>query len=88
MKKFFAILLSLALIMSLCTVAFAAGEANTEVTVTRSYKAYKLLDLTISLKEDEHHPACPVDTDSNAEHLDGCYNYSYRFHKLGNNQKY
>lgn len=73
MKKLVAILLALAMILSLSITAFA--EENTNLTIVdggeRTYEGYKLLNLTTSLKGDNHH------TPHDGEHTDDCYNYAY-----------
>ena len=59
MKKLVSILLALALILSLSAVAFAAENGDATMSITggdRTYNGYKLLNLTVSLKSDEHHP--------------------------------
>ncbi len=75
MKKFLSILMVLAMILAMSTTAFAAE--NTTLTINddgnRQYAGYKLLDLTTSLKTDEHHP----DTCDNVNHSSDCYNYAY-----------
>jgi fimbrial isopeptide formation D2 family protein len=75
MKKLTAILLTLALILSMSITAFAAGNGNTTMSITdgdRKYNGYQLLTLTVSLKGDEHHPeGC------DGNHADDCYNYAY-----------
>lgn len=75
MKKFLSILMVLAMILAMSTTTFATE--NTNVTITnsdgRTYEGYKLLDLTTSLKIDEHHP----NTCDGANHTDDCYNYAY-----------
>ena len=75
MKKLVSVFLTLALILSLSAVAFAA-EGDTNLTITnsdgRTYNGYKLLNLTVSLKSEENHPdGC------NGNHTDDCYNYAY-----------
>ena len=74
MKKLVAILLALAMIMCLSVTAFAAE--NTTLTIEnsdgRTYAGYQLLDLTTSLKTDEHHPATCT-----GNHSSDCYNYAY-----------
>ena len=76
MKKLVSILLALALILSLSAVAFAAENGDATMSITggdRTYNGYKLLNLTVSLKGDEHHP-----TGCDGEHhADDCYNYAY-----------
>ena len=73
MKKLFAMILALAMILCLATTAFAAD--NTVVTFAdgeaRTYNGYQLLNLTVSLKSGEHH------TDHEGDHTDECYNYAY-----------
>lgn len=75
MKKFVSVFLTLALILSLSTVAFAAENGNATMSITgsdRVYNGYKLLNLTVSLKGEEHHPeGC------DGNHTDECYNYAY-----------
>lgn len=74
MKKLVSIFLTLALILSLSTVAFAAE--NTSLTITnsegRTYNGYKLLELTTSLKPGDHPAPC-----DGTNHKDTCYNYAY-----------
>lgn len=75
MKKLISILLALAMMLSLSAVAFAAENGDATMSITggdRTYNGYKLLNLTVSLKGDEHHPeGC------NGNHSDDCYNYAY-----------
>ena len=75
MKKIVSIFLTLALILSLSAVAFAAENSDATMSITggdRTYNGYQLLTLTVSLKSDEHHPeGC------NGNHTDDCYNYAY-----------
>ena len=75
MKKLISIFLALALILSMSITAFAAGNGNTTMSITdgdREYNGYKLLNLTVSLKGEEHHPeGC------DGNHSDDCYNYAY-----------
>lgn len=75
MKKFVSIFLTLALILSLSAVAFAAEDTSLTITNSegRTYNGYKLLDLTTSLKTGDHHPAACDGTN----HSDDCYNYAY-----------
>ena len=75
MKKFFSILMVLALIFAMSATALAAE--NTSVTINgedgRVYAGYQLLKLTTSLKGDAHHPeGC-----DGTNHSDDCYNYAY-----------
>ena len=76
MKKLVSVFLTLALILSLSAVAFAA-EGDTNLTITnsdgRTYNGYKLLNLTTSLKTGDHHPS----TCDGTNHTDDCYNYAY-----------
>ena len=71
MKKFVSIFLTLAMILAMSTVAFAA---ETTLTIDgeegRTYNGYKLLDLTVSLKAN-------CDCAEGATHKDTCYNYAY-----------
>lgn len=75
MKKLVSVFLALALILSLSAVAFAAENSNATMSITgsdRVYNGYKLLNLTVSLKGEEHHPeGC------DGNHTDECYNYAY-----------
>ena len=75
MKKFVSIFLTLALILSLSAVAFAAEDTSLTITNSegRTYNGYKLLELTTSLKTGDHHPAACDGTN----HSDDCYNYAY-----------
>ena len=71
MKKFLSVIMAVAMIFAMTIPAFAAtitinGEAN------RVYNGYKLLNLTTSLKPDNH----PADCDD-SNHIEGCYNYAY-----------
>ncbi len=74
MKKLLSILMVLAMILAMSTNAFAAE--STSVTITNSdgktYKGYKVLNLTTSLKTGEHHP-----NTCNGNHSDDCFNYAY-----------
>ena len=76
MKKLFAFLLTLVMILSLGTSAFAAEDTNLTIqnpdNVTRTYAGYKILTLKSSLKGDEHEHTC---VDNN--HIADCYNYAY-----------
>ena len=76
MKKIVSIFLTLALILSLSAVAFAAENSDATMSITggdRTYNGYQLLTLTVSLKGDKHHPtAC-----DGINHSDDCYNYAY-----------
>ena len=74
MRKLVAMFIALAIILSLSTTAFAADDVNVIMPVgdtARTYDAYQLLTLTISLKEDTHHTA------HEGDHTDDCYNYAY-----------
>ena len=74
MKKLVSLIIAVAMILCLATTAMATEVTFTSNdTVERTYDGYKLLDLTVSLKTGEHHPA---DCDGTS-HGDKCYNYSY-----------
>ena len=75
MKKLISILLTLAMILSLSAVAFAAEDTSLTITNSegRTYNGYKLLDLTTSLKSGDHHPS----TCDGTNHSDDCFNYAY-----------
>ena len=74
MRKLVSLVLALALILCMTTTAFANGTAVTFASdVTRVYDGYQLLELSVSLKTGDHHPA----TCDNTNHGDDCYNYSY-----------
>ena len=73
MKKFLSILLALAVLMAMSIPVFAENTTlNIDGAEGRTYAGYKLLNLTTSLKEGEHHPA-----GCTGEHADDCYNYAY-----------
>lgn len=77
MRRLFSILLALVMVLSMGVTAFAA-EDSANVTFAdpntqRTYDAYQLLELTVSLKTGEHHPA----TCDSVNHADDCYNYAY-----------
>ena len=78
MKKLFAILLAVAMIMAMATTAFAE---NTTLTIKdsngRTYAGYQLMELTTSLKTGDQH------TDHEGDHTEICYNYAYTI-----NEKY
>ena len=74
MKKLLSLFLAVTMIFSLSIHAFAAEDVNLVLEdgeTARVYDGYKLLDLTTSLKQGEHHTA------HEGEHTDDCYNYSY-----------
>ena len=74
MKKFLTVLMTLVLIFSLCSAAFADTVLTiNDDGVERVYDAFQLLKLTTSLKGDDHHPA----TCDGTNHADDCYNYAY-----------
>ena len=90
MKKLVSIFLALAMILAMNITAFAADDRNpselTTITIenplvgdtnTRTYEAYRLLDLKVSHKEAGHDYTCPKDRDANAECVDDCFNYNY-----------
>jgi len=70
MKKFLSILMVLAMILAMSTTAFAA-EVAINGEEGRVYNGYQLLELTTSLKGEDHHTA------HDGEHSDDCYNYAY-----------
>ena len=73
MKKALTLILALAMLFVMTIPAFA--EDNTVLTIEddgdRTYVGYQLLELTTSLKADNHH------TDHDGEHTSDCYNYAY-----------
>ena len=79
MKKLVSIFLALALILSLSITAFAEEVPETQITIEnstgRTYVGYKLMNLSIDLKEDEHHDE--VEGCDGTNHIDECYNYAY-----------
>ena len=75
MKKLVSIFLALVMILAISVPVFATE--NTTLTINddgnRQYAGYKLLDLTTSLKTEEHHPnSC-----DNVNHSSDCYNFAY-----------
>ena len=79
MKKIISILLVLAMALSMATVAFADQEPAKKITITggegRTFVAYKLLGVSVSLKTGTHHDDI-ADCDG-TNHKDACYNYDY-----------
>lgn len=75
MKKLVSIVMALTIILAMNITAFAAENTNLNITDSdgRTYNGYKLLNLTTSLKGDEHHPT----TCDGVNHADDCYNYAY-----------
>lgn len=79
MKKLFAVLLALAMLLAISVPALAENvtPATTSLTINnsdgRTYVGYQLLSLTTSLKKGEHHPT----TCNGTDHSDDCYNYAY-----------
>lgn len=72
MRKLLSILVALCMVFSLSATVFADTTLNiTSDEDNREYAAYKLLNLTTSLKTGEHH------TSHDGNHSDDCYNYSY-----------
>ena len=67
-----AVYLVLALMLILMPVLSVSAVDITIEGTAKEYKAYKLLNLTVSLKTTEHPAECNGTT-----HVDGCYNYSY-----------
>ena len=77
MKKIISILLVLAMVFSMAVTAFA-DEEQTPLNITigdgadRDFVAYKLLNVSVALKEGEHHTS-----HEGEDHKDTCYNYDY-----------
>ena len=74
MKRFVSWLMTLMMILSMSVTAFAQNDAVltiNDAAVTRTYDGYQLLELTVSLKTDDHHSA------HEGNHSDDCYNYAY-----------
>ena len=73
MKKLISIFLALALILAMGVTAFAAEDTKLTITgpADRVYAGYQLLNLTTSLKGENHH------TEHEGEHTPDCYNYAY-----------
>lgn len=80
-KKLGSLLLAGCLAMSLATTAFAEWEMEetTDITitaptgeVTSTYKAWRVLNLTTSLKTTDHPVSC-----TEGKHTEACYNYAY-----------
>ena len=70
--KILALALALIMVLGLATTAFAADIVVDDKDVEGAeYAAYKLLNLTTSLKAEENHPEC------GGEHTEDCYNYAY-----------
>ena len=71
-KRVFSLVLTLILAFALAVPAFAADVTNVTIdsdhNENATYEAYRLMDLTTSLKCD----------DAEHEHDEGCYNYSYK----------
>ena len=76
MKKLFAIILALVMVFAMSATAFAENTVDATLTINdstgREYAGYKLLNLTTSLKSDDHHP-----TACTGNHSSDCYNYAY-----------
>ena len=73
LKKVFTLVLALIMVMGLATTAMAANITIDDDDVTGAeYSAYRLLDLTTSLKASGHPTECDGTT-----HVSGCYNYAY-----------
>ena len=91
MKKIISVFLAMMMVLGLSTTAFAEGEpaenttikieapaSGTGTTTARTYKAYRLLNLETSHKEEGHDYECPYDeNDPDSTHVDECYNYAY-----------
>ena len=76
MKKLLTIFLALTMILSLAIPAFAANTTITIEDTDRTYVGYKLLNLTTSVKTEQHPAACTYGQE-NGKHVDGCFNYAY-----------
>ena len=83
MKKFMSLLVVFCMVLSMSVTAFASSNPTgvpvegADVTVhgtAVSYKAWRVLDLTTSLKS--HAAGNPAGCDG-TNHVDDCYNYSY-----------
>lgn len=72
MKKLVSIILALAMILALNIPAFADTKITINTDGTRTYNAYKLLNVTTSLTKGTHPQGC-----DDTNHLEGCYNYAY-----------
>ena len=73
MKKILAMAMALVMVFALATTAFAADIIVDDGAVNGAeYSAYKLLNLTSSLKTDAHPEGC-----KDGKHIDGCYNFAY-----------
>ena len=74
MSKIFALVLALVMVLSLATTAFAADIVVDDKDVEGAeYAAYKLLNLTTSLKAEGTHP----EECNGTKHVSDCYNYAY-----------
>ena len=73
MKKLASVLLAIAMMLTMNICVFA--DEGTTLTINdsgdRTYAGYKLLNLTTSLKLNEHHTA------HDGDHTDDCYNFAY-----------
>ena len=73
MKKLVSIFLAILMVLAISAPVFA--EENTTLTIggeaNREYVGYKLLNLTTSLKDGDHH------TTHAGDHTDECYNFAY-----------
>ena len=76
MKKFLSNFLALTMILTLSIPALAAKTTITNDDTGRTYNGYKLLNLTTSVKIEQHPTACTASQDG-GKHVDGCYNYAY-----------
>ena len=82
MKKLFAMIIALAMVICLSIPAFAAEEETVKTTIkieasegdttARTYSAYKLLNLKVSHKDADHGSTC-----DGVNHEVDCYNYAY-----------
>ena len=73
MKKLVSLFLALVMIFAMSIPALAAEGTTLTILNSdgRSYVGYQLLDLTTSLKTDNHHTA------HTGDHTDDCYNFAY-----------
>ena len=79
MKKLMSLIIALAMIFAVSVTAFAEAPTTIDVTINdadgRTYVGYKLMDLSIDLKKDEHH--VDIEGCDGTNHVDACFNYAY-----------
>ena len=79
-KKIISTLLAVVMAFTMVVPAFAADKTTITVTGSAtSYEAYKLLDLTTSLKDHSGEKAAELCGQAEGPHEDTCYNYSYTY---------